>query len=154
MTILRTITLSLDQARYLILDDIPPPKDMSVGEPAWIGFETPGAGHDSPLRYLVDEPALLVQMADVEHAEGHGPTIEIARQIVKFAHALMDAPASYALFVHCRAGMYRSGAVVQWLRQDYGIPESSASNRMKILGDTRNRRLLDLLRQVDDRRRS
>ena len=154
MTIERVTTLSRNQAAGILLDGMPVPSDMRGPEPAWIGFETPDSGYESPLRLVEIAPTIIVPMADVEVAEGNGPTLELAREIVAFVHELMDSPIKYALFVHCRAGMYRSGAVAQWLREDYGIPESRASNRLHVLGDTRNRRLLELLRKADDRRRS
>jgi len=169
MTIERVMTLSRNQAAGILLDGMPIPSDMQGPEPAWIGFETPDSGYESPLRLVEIAPAMIVPMADVEVAEGNGPTLLRARAIVAFVHDLMDSPIKYALFVHCdlmdspikyalfvhcRAGMYRSGAVAQWLREDYDIPESRASNRLHVLGDTRNRRLLELLRKADDRRRS
>lgn len=154
MTIDRVTTLSRSQAAEILLDDILPPRDMMSGEPAWIGFETPDSGMWSPLRSVDYKRfrSLIIPMADVEHADDKGPSPYIASVIVSFCHELMDAATHYSLFVHCRAGMYRSGAVAQWLREDYGIPESPSSNRLHLLGDSRNRLLLKLLRSVDDRR--
>lgn len=63
------------------------------------------------------------------------PTLEHATEIVRHLLALHDDPKPVTLLVHCGFGLYRSGAIVEWLRLDLGISESKLSRRLVDLID-------------------
>lgn len=164
--IVTAATFSLSQAREC-LNRWPERHPFAALKRAWVGFDT-DAGDASPLRRIYDGPALPMRVADVDldgergHREQFGestcdlaPTIEHARQIV--AHVLMvhRARDAYAFAVHCHAGLFRSGAVVEWVREDLGVPEHECSNRLapdlggRWQGErTYNATLLRLLREA------
>ena len=139
--IVAAATFSLSQARAY-LNRWPDRHPFAAMKRAWVGFDL--FGHErSPLRAIHDGPAVVVSMADVDldgtrgHREDFGestcddaPTIEHARTIVKHVTSLHDSPLEYALAVHCHAGLFRSGAVVEWVREDLGVPEHECSNRL------------------------
>ncbi len=131
---------------------------------AWIGFETSSADA-SPLHHVFDGASLVERCVDWDvdgrHAEYAGkmecvsaPSLEIARRIVAFVLDLHRAPAEYALCVHCHAGLFRSGAVAEWVRSDLGVAEHESSNRLvDMIGDTAEQRtyniaLLRLIREA------
>lgn len=49
------------------------------------------------------------------------PTLEQAREIVNYLLRLHGDYRRYALLAHCHYGLFRSGAVVEWLVYDLGI---------------------------------
>ena len=139
--IVTAATFSLSQARAY-LNRWPDRHPFARGLRAWVGFDT-DAGDASPLRRIYDGPALWVRMADVDidgsrgHREQFGesvcdlaPRVGHARDIVSHVLALHRSPNHYALAVHCHAGLFRSGAVVEWVREDLGVPEHECSNRL------------------------
>ena len=163
--IVSAATFSLSQAREC-LNRWPERHPFATMNRAWVGFYT-DAGDASPLGPAlvgVDGPACVVRMADVDlegwrmHREQFGastcdlaPTIEHARRIVRGVLALHAAPVEYALAVHCHKGLWRSGSVVEWVRTDLGVPESSESERIVECGNdsrTYNATLLRLLREA------
>lgn len=133
----------------------------------WVGFDT-CVDDQSPLRYSRDggRESLVIRCHDWDEDGRHAPafvgpvkcagapTIEHARQIVEFVLAARAAPESFDLCVHCHAGLFRSGAVAEWVRVDLGVPEHEASNRLVgVLGEredsrTFNNALLRLIRQA------
>jgi hypothetical protein len=156
-------TFSLDQAREF-LDRRPGQHPFSNGRRAWVGFDT-GSIDQSPLRKVDDGPSRVVRMADWDPEckwRGHAghvedePTIAIARAIVPFVVGLHLAQERFALAVHCKAGLWRSGAVAEFVRVDLGVPEHECSNRLidvlvggKWEGErTFNATLLRLLREA------
>lgn len=122
---------------------------------AWVGFDTSSADA-SPLYRVFDGASLVERCVDWDvdgrHAEYVGvmecvsaPSLEIARRIVAFVLYLHRAPAEYALCVHCHAGLFRSGAVAEWVRTDLGVAEHESSNRLvDVIGDTAEQRTFNL----------
>lgn len=134
---------------------------------AWVGFDSGSDATDaSPLHRCIEEPSLVVRCADWDRdSKTRGfvdlvcelePTIEHARSIVRFVLDLHRLPDEYALAVHCHAGLFRSGAVAEWVRVDLGVTEHECSNRLVDVvtgegwsGDrTYNETLLRLLREA------
>lgn len=132
---------------------------------AWIGFDT--CEHDrSPLRDVDVGQRLVVRCVDWDvdyrHSPEHvghalpvdAPTLDHAREIVRFVLALHDAPEKCRLAVHCHAGLFRSGAVAEWVRSDLGAFEMPTSNRLvDCIGDTAEQRtfnaaILRMLREA------
>lgn len=127
---------------------------------AWIGFESSSADA-SPLHAHYDGASLVLRCVDWDVDDRHAhwgsalqchspPTAEIAAQIVRFVRELHTAEAVYVLCVHCGAGRYRSGAVVEWCARRLGVPEHPLSTRHTpdengITAHTANRTLLRLL---------
>jgi predicted protein tyrosine phosphatase len=156
--IVTAATFSLSEAREC-LARWPERHPFAQHRRAWVGFDL--FGHErSPLRSVHDGPALVVSMADWDRDSTwrghHGqnddePTIAHAREIVRHVLALHAEANEYALAVHCHAGLYRSGAVVEWVRADLGVPEDECSNRVVVCGrddPTHNATLLRLLREA------
>lgn len=129
---------------------------------AWIAFNTCDADR-SPLCDVVVGHRLIARCVDwdadnVNRSHGPAPdlapTIEIARLIVRFVLDLHAVPAKYKLMVHCHAGLFRSGAVAEWVHSDLGVSEPPTSNRLvDVIGDTEEQRiynvtLLRLLREA------
>lgn len=154
------ITLSLRQADEWLLNRRLP-QDYRAPLPwAWIGFESPGAKWMSPLRHANLRLSLIVPMNDID-PEGRAidrlrrgedePSIEQARRIVDFVTRLHKAKRRYALIVHCHAGLYRSGAVAEWVSRHFDVPEDEASHRLVVFGAKErsyNHLLLRLLEQA------
>lgn len=155
--IVKTGTVSLAQAQEALADKMSMPKGN-----AWIGFDTSDSDR-SPLRDFGGD--VLVLDADDWDPEGRHAaqsalgmysskplTMDHARAIVAFVLRLHGSKRAYIVPVHCYAGMYRSGAVVEWMREDLKIPEAHDSNRLarlRLLGEgsrTYNKTLLSLLR--------
>lgn len=132
---------------------------------AWVGFDT--CEHDrSPLRDIAVGQRLVVRCIDWDvdgrHSPAHvgyalpvdAPTLDHAREIVRFVLALHNAPGKYRLAVHCHAGLFRSGAVAEWVRSDLGAFEPPTSNRLvDVIGETPEQRtfnagLLRMLREA------
>lgn len=161
-------TLSLAQARKWwddlresgVLDEV------EIGahtlRSAWIGFDTCDADR-SPLHDVSVGRCIIVRCLDwdVDNVNrSHGPapelapTIDHARGIVRFVLDLHHDAASHRLAVHCHAGLFRSGAVAEWVRSDLGVVEPPTSNRLvDVIGDTEEQRiynvtLLRLLREA------
>ena len=166
--IVTTATFSLDKAREVIARGWPAQHPFLSYARAWVGFDVSDASDDvSPLRdtrRVADGPSLAMRVGDVDldsewrgHREQYGtdhplaPTIEHARRIVGWVLARHLRDERYALAVHCHAGLYRSGAVVEWVRADLGVPEHDCSTRVVVCGrdePTHNATLLRLLRQA------
>ncbi len=168
-------TFSLDQARKhfhaILLARLTGTKAEEFVFPArrraWIGFDSGESQPDaSPLHFCAEEPSLVVRCADWDRdSKTRGfvsvscelePTIAHARAIVGFVLGLHRATEEYSLAVHCHAGLFRSGAVAEWVRVDLGVPEHASSNRLVdvITGEewsgdrTYNETLLRLLREA------
>jgi hypothetical protein len=123
---------------------------------AWIGFET-GDGDRSPLPDFEVGPRLVIRCADWDADGRHSPrfvgpaqclaapTIEHAREIVRFVLALHGDDKKHRLYVHCQAGLFRSGAVAEWVRTDLGVVEPPTSNRLvDVIGDTSEQRTYNI----------
>lgn len=130
-------TFSLSQAREC-LNRWPERHPFAPQKRAWVGFYLEGF-EASPLQKIHDGPSIVVSMRDWDRESpfrGHvgsvagEPTIEIARQLVAFVSGIHRAPEPYALAVHCHAGLWRSGAVAEFVRVDLGVPEHECSNRL------------------------
>jgi len=152
VTIILTGTMSRHDAENMIFDGKwtacqsfrSAPSDKML----WIGFDE-GESYPtrlSPIRTksfsrMIDSgrhSGIYVIMADYD-PEGRDrglapdifpPTQEVAEGVVRF---LIDADVSgenIAVAVHCFAGVYRSGAVVQLLRDDFGVAEDPSSRRL------------------------
>lgn len=148
-------TLSLSQAHKRLSfgwDDHP----FASQRRAWVGFETSSADL-SPLHRVFDGASLVLRCVDWDvdgrHAPAHvgpleclsAPSIDHARRIVAFVLDLHRASDEYALCVHCHAGLFRSGAVAEWVRSDLGVAEHESSNRLvDVIGDTAEQRTYNL----------
>lgn len=125
-------TIDRDQAAQVLSGRRQP----LFSDAAWVGFED--EGYPSPLRAF-SGPALILRMDDWEPAPWrnlgprpeHAPSAKHARAIARF---VAQCPASN-LYVHCYAGLYRSGAVAEWLRGK-GVLEDPSSYRLVCGGDT------------------
>lgn len=107
------------QKRQLILrfDDITDPADDASARPVLLGKEPE-------------------QLFSREHAE----------QIVTFTQALHNSARSWALLVHCTAGISRSTATALWIRDEYTVlAPPSGSNEY---GWRPNKTVARLLREV------
>lgn len=132
---------------------------------AWIGFDT-CVGDRSPLHDARFGHRLVVRCVDWD-TDGkdapaiHGPampelapSIEHARSIVRFVLKLHAERKTYFLRVHCQHGLFRSGAVAEWVRSDLGVVEYPCSNRLEnVIGETAEQRpfniaLLRMLREA------
>ena len=138
--IVTVATFSLFQAREYLGHRWPERHPFADRRRAWIGFDLLGYER-SPLRDCLTDVSgpLVLSMADWDpecpqrghHGTGaDGPAIEHARAIVRHIVALHDDPEEYALAVHCHAGLFRSGAVAEWVRVDLGAEEHACSNRL------------------------
>lgn len=158
--IIKTGTLSLEQARSMIEDGSP-----LHWQTAWIGFDT-NDEDESPLRSAKGS-SLVIRGDDFDPDGRHffhdvlgikpkNPlTMDHARQIVDFVLRHHGSMKPYVIPVHCYAGLFRSGAVVEWMRRDLGIVEDIDSNRLRVNGDelrTYNITLLKLLRAAHKER--
>lgn len=162
-------TYSLDQARTYWAQSIEALRGFEREElglrVAWVGFDTCD-GDRSPLRDVDVGERLVVRCldwdADGRYSPAHvgyaqpelAPTLDHARAIVRFVLALHNAPGKHRLAVHCHAGLFRSGAVAEWVRSDLGAFEMPQSNRLvSVIGDTEAERpfnitLLRMLRKA------
>ena len=102
----------------------------------WLGFD--GGDEPSPLRES-SEPSAAVPVADWDpdspwrghHGTGVlAPTIVAARVVVAWVLMWRADRELVDLYVHCHAGLFRSGAVAEWVRVDLGVPEASGSRRL------------------------
>ncbi len=165
--IVTTATFSLSKAREYLGRAWPVLHPYADMRRAWVGFDSgPGSSDASPLRRIFDGPSHVAVCADWDReslTRGHvelrcdlEPTIEHARAIVAHVLALHSAPEPYALAVHCHAGLFRSGAVAEWVRVDLGVEEHACSNRLVDVIDggqwkgdrTFNETLLRMLREA------
>ena len=166
--IVTAATFSLDKAREVLARGWPSRHPFAQHKRAWVGFDVCDAADDvSPLRdvrRVADGPSLAMRVGDIDldaawrgHRQQYGaahplvPTIEHARRIVGWVLARHLRDERYALAVHCHAGLYRSGAVVEWVRADLGVPEDECSTRVVVCGreePTCNEMLLRLLREA------
>lgn len=131
----------------------------------------------SPLRDNVTRPddreSLVLRMSDFDRDARmiatssddyiDEPMIDHARSVVEFVRELRAREQSICLIVHCFAGLYRSGAVAEWLSADYGVRESMFSERIRYPvtdaaksltrggAKTYNMTFLRLLREADAR---
>lgn len=153
--LINTATFSLNQARQRLSygwGDHP----FATQRRAWVGFET-GDNDTSPLHDVFDGESLVVRCADWDVDGRHSPaqvgsaqciaapTIEHARSIVHFVRKQHARAEKIVLCVHCQAGLFRSGAVVEWVREDLGIPEWEHSNRnVDVIGETPDQRIFNL----------
>lgn len=164
-------TFSLAQATAHVFRGMPGTHLFARAQRAWIGFET-GANDRSPLSSISDGPGLVIRCADWDadgrHSPEHvgaaicadAPTLDHARRIVEFVLRVHDAPETRVLCVHCHAGLWRSGAVAEWVRVDLGAEEHACSNRLVnvLIGGrwegerTFNAALLRLLREAHKER--
>ena len=134
------LTLSLKQADEWLLNNMPPKGYRDEGLPwAWIGFESPGADWSSPLHHSRVRSQLIVPMNDIDpdarRGSGeYGPSLRVARRIVDFVLQLQKSRKRYALVLHCHAGLYRSGAVAEWVTQQFDVPEDEVSHRIAVFG--------------------
>ena len=153
--IFRTATFSMQDARECLLVKWPDEHPFrSVANRAWIGFSVLTDG-ESPLLRVNDGPAIVVRMADKnreasehEMANRGASTsdhlgalgMDHARRVVSFVRELQQRSEEFVLCVHCHAGVYRSGAVVEWLREDLGVVEDACSRRLvPLIGATSTR---------------
>jgi hypothetical protein len=150
-------TFSLDQARKYLGRKFHAGHTEPGQHRLWIGFDTNNEDQ-SPLRYQRDGAiaSLVIRAEDFDGEPrtcAFPPTIAHARELVRFVLASHAAPLPLDLCVHCHAGLFRSGAVAEWVRLDLGIPEHEASNRLVgVLGSredrTYNVTLLRFLREA------
>ena len=166
--IITVATFSLDQARKYLGRRYHHGHSHALDQRrAWVGFDTDD-NDQSPLRYTPDcgERGLVIRCHDWDEDGRHAPafvgpaqcagapTIEHARAIVRFVLAQHARPERIDLCVHCHAGLFRSGAVAEWVRSDLGIEEHAESNRLAgVLGErddsrTYNNALLRLIREA------
>lgn len=165
-------TLSLSAARKILGFKWPVDHPFSRARRAWIGFDT-DKSDASPLRHVFDGQSIVIRCQDWDidgrdaekHAAGvvceGAPTMENAEQLVRFVRGLHDDPVSRSLAVHCHGGLWRSGAVAEFVRVDLGVPELEDSNRLLAIpigGDredrTFNAALLRMMREADQALRS
>lgn len=138
----------------------------------WIGFDE---GEDYPARYSPLRTAppsvvgIVVEMHDFDPDERNSkwegpppdpyPTPRLAANVVSYVLSWHRRREKVALIVHCMAGRYRSGAVVEWVTTDLGVPEYPWSNRRfddfgnRLEHGTANKTFLRMLRQAHDRLR-
>lgn len=157
-------TFSLSRAREYLGRRWPERHPFADKRRAWVGFDT-CSDDQSPLARIFDGTSLVVRCLDwdVDNVNrSHGPAPELAptighaRDIVRFVLGLHRSPDEYVLCVHCHAGLFRSGAVAEWVRVDLGVTEHECSNRLVDVvtgegwsGDrTYNETLLRLLREA------
>lgn len=135
--------------------------DRSFERSAWIGFSVRGDG-PSPLLGVRSRPSLLVAMTDQGHDrfdlertaafDPPYPSLPAARAIVRFTRRLRDCDRTWDLCVHCHAGIWRSGAVAEWLVST-GVPESAMSHRRSVRCESEplpyNQTIVSLLQMAD-----
>ncbi len=136
-------TWSLAGARQHFAQRLDSACDVGDELHAWVGFETGSEEDRSPAGCSAGGPSLIVRMADIDlasswrgHLQRYGPdhplapTLGKARPIVDFLAAIHAEQEDYALSVHCHAGLWRSGAVAEWVRVDLGVKELETSVRL------------------------
>ncbi len=137
MSIWSVSTFSMEEATCALRDGFSAGHPYARSPRAWVGFEVSCDG-PSPLRMLKDGPSLIVAVHDSGHdcfdydrAMANNPpwpSLSGAKDIESFVSGLLESDERYALCVHCHAGIWRSGAVAQWM-VDSGIPEDAGSRR-------------------------
>lgn len=69
-----------------------------------------------------------------EHAAGVrvdlAPTLRSAREIVERIVAWQTSVVPVALVAQCQGGLWRSGAIAEFVHADLGVPEADCSNRL------------------------
>lgn len=139
--IVTVATFSLSQTREYLGRRWPEGHPFADRRRAWVGFQTDSTDQ-SPLCRVFDGASIVVRCRDWDVDGRHSPaevgpaicmdapSLELARAIVRFVLDLHRSPDEYALAVHCHAGLFRSGAVAEWVRVDLGAEEHACSNRL------------------------
>lgn len=139
--IVSVATFSREHAAALVERGFPAEHSFAALRRAWVGFEASSADL-SPLHHVYVGASLVERCEDWDEDDRHaelaargwgclcGPSPAIAARLVAFVRDIHRAEDDYALCVHCVRGRYRSGAVVEWCRNDLAIPEHPESQRL------------------------
>lgn len=102
------------------------------GRIAWVSI---GEREPSPVEHS-GKPCLVERFADV-NPDQYGVmeferqmTPEQAARIASFVARFAEHPQSWALMVHCRAGVSRSAAVAAWACERFGVMSNNEFDRL------------------------
>lgn len=112
------------------------------GIPAWVAiddgnspFHDGDCGHHDVLRMRFSDWDTMSPWRNHRGSASTEPKLEHAHAIVRHLIALQWGHDRRVVMAHCHQGLFRSGAIVEWLRADMGVPEHALSRRLVDLID-------------------